>query len=65
MKLRKEEEGLIDEEMIRRFTLSGTAAELRDKLRALRDAGFTHFTTHVRYGQPEMVDDWAEVAAAV
>ena len=29
----------------------------------LRDAGFTHFTTHMRYGQPEMVTDWAEVVA--
>jgi 5,10-methylenetetrahydromethanopterin reductase len=65
MKLRPDEERLIDEEMIRRFTLSGTVAELRDKLRALRDAGFTHFTTHVRYGQPEMVEDWAEVVSGV
>jgi len=65
MKLREEEERLIDEEMIRRFTLSGTVAELRDKLRALREAGYTHFTTHIRYGQPEMVDDWAEMVAGV
>jgi hypothetical protein len=40
-------------------------AELRDKLRRLRDAGYTHFTTHIRHGQPDMVADWAEVAAGV
>ena len=65
MKLRPEEERLIDEEMIRRFTLSGTPADLRDKLRGLREAGFTHFTTPMRYGHPEMVEDWAAVVAGV
>jgi 5,10-methylenetetrahydromethanopterin reductase len=65
MVVRPEETHLIDGELIRTLTLSGTAAELRDKLRALRDAGYTHFTTHIRHGQPEMVTDWAEVVSGV
>ena len=65
MVVRQEEEHLIDGELIQRLTLSGTVAELRDKLRRLRDAGYTHFTTHIRHGQPDMVADWAEVVAGV
>jgi 5,10-methylenetetrahydromethanopterin reductase len=65
MIVRPEEEHLIDGELIRTLTLSGTKDELRDKLRSLRAAGYSHFTTHIRHGQPEMVTDWAEVAAGV
>jgi len=65
MILRPEEEQLIDAELIRRVTLTGTVPELRERLRSLRAAGFTQFITHIRYGQPGMVEDWAEVIAGV
>ena len=65
MVVRKEEAHLIDGALIRDLTLSGTVDDLRGKLRELRDAGFTHFTTHIRYGQPEMVEDWVEVVSGV
>jgi 5,10-methylenetetrahydromethanopterin reductase len=65
MVVRPDEAGLVDGELIRTLTLSGTKAELVDKLRVLKAAGFTHFTTHVRHGHPEMAADWADVVAAV
>ena len=65
MILRPEEEQLIDAELIRRVTLTGTVPELRERLRRLRAAGFTQFITHIRYGQPQMLEDWAEVIAGV
>jgi 5,10-methylenetetrahydromethanopterin reductase len=61
MFVRPEEEHLITDELIRQATITGTVEQARDKIRALRDAGYTQFSTHVRYGHPGMLDDWAEV----
>jgi len=47
------------------MTFSGRKDELRARIRTLRDAGYRQFSTHVRYGQPTMLDDWAEVIAGV
>ncbi|MGE0745478.1 MAG: LLM class flavin-dependent oxidoreductase [Rhodospirillales bacterium] len=65
MIVRPEEERLVTAEMIRSMTITGRKEELRDKLRELRTIGFRQFTTHVRYGQPAMLHDWAEVFAGV
>ena len=42
-------------DLIRATTFSATAPELRERLRALRDAGFTHFSITIRHGHPEML----------
>lgn len=65
MVVRPNEEHLVTAELIKMMTLTGTASELRDNLRDLRDAGFTQFTTHVRYGQEEMLERWVEVFESV
>jgi 5,10-methylenetetrahydromethanopterin reductase len=65
MTVRPEEEHLIGGDFIRATTLSGTKEELRDKLRALEDMGYTTFTTHVRTVLPEMVEKWADVIEGV
>ena len=65
MVVRPEERHLVTAELIRRLTFTGSVAALRDGLRALKAAGFKQFTTHVRYGHPEMLDAWAEVIAGV
>jgi 5,10-methylenetetrahydromethanopterin reductase len=65
MFVRPEEEHLITADLIRQSTISGTVPEVRDKIRALRDAGYTQFSTHVRFGQPTMLDDWAGVVEGV
>ncbi len=65
MVVRPEEAHLVTADLIRRLTFTGTREALRDGLRALKAAGFTQFTTHVRYGQPQMLEAWADVVASV
>ncbi len=65
MVVRPEEAHLIDAPLIGAVTMTATAAELVERLQALRAAGFTQFSTHVRYGQRGMVADWAAVFARV
>jgi 5,10-methylenetetrahydromethanopterin reductase len=65
MFLRPEEQHLIGADLIRQSTITGTVPEVREKIRGLRDAGYTQFSTHVRYGQPSMLDDWAEVISGL
>jgi 5,10-methylenetetrahydromethanopterin reductase len=61
MFVRPEESHLLTADMIRQSTITGTQSEVREKIRGLRDAGYTQFSTHVRVGHPKMVEDWAEV----
>lgn len=65
MRLRPEEEALATAEMIRRLTLTGTKDYLQNEIRALRDAGYTQFAAHIRYGHEAMVEEWAEVLSGV
>ncbi len=65
MFLRPEEKALCTPDLIRATTMSGTKAELRDRIRALRDAGYNHLAVHIRHGQPQMLEDWADVFAMV
>jgi hypothetical protein len=65
MVLRPEEEEVCTGELIRTVTFTGTKSALQDRLRALRDAGYTHFSIHIRHGHPRMLEDWAEVFAGV
>ncbi|MBM3486753.1 MAG: LLM class flavin-dependent oxidoreductase [Alphaproteobacteria bacterium] len=65
MVLRPEEEAVVTPELIRMLSFSGTVEELRVKIRRLRDAGYTQFSAHIRFRQPAMLDDWAEVVKGV
>src|SRR6185436_15902423 len=61
MFLRPEEQEVCTADLIRTLTVTGTASELRERIRELGAAGYTHFAIHVRHGHPEMLEDWAEV----
>ena len=65
MFLRPEEQALCTADLIRATTLTGTRAELRDRIRALRDAGYNHLAVHIRHGQPQMLEEWVNVFAMV
>ena len=65
MFLRPEEQEVCTADLIRTLTVTGTASELRERIRELGAAGYTHFAIHVRHGHPEMLEDWAEVFAGV
>jgi 5,10-methylenetetrahydromethanopterin reductase len=59
MFLRPEEHQFCTAELIRERTFTGTSAELLDRLRTLRKAGFNHFSITIRQGHPEMLEEWA------
>jgi 5,10-methylenetetrahydromethanopterin reductase len=65
MFLRSEEQAICTAELIRATTFTATASELRERLRALARACFSHFSITIRHGHPEMLEEWAELFAGV
>jgi hypothetical protein len=66
MFLRPEEHDIINADIIRAFTFTGTRAELADGLRAMKATGYSQFGMHIRTGHEiAMLEDWAEVIARV
>ena len=65
MFLRPEEDEVCTADLIRTLTFTATVSELRDRIRELRAAGYTHFSIHIRHGHPEMLEEWADVFAGV
>lgn len=61
MFVRPEEQHLITGDLIRQSTITGSIPDVRERIRRLRDVGYTQFSTHVRLGHPTMLEDWAEV----
>jgi hypothetical protein len=61
MWLLPEEEHLISGDLIRQITLTGTVAELRERIRMLRDAGYHQLTIQLVPGHENALDDWARV----
>ena len=49
-------------EMIRQTTFTGTEGDLRDRIAALRDGGYTQFTIQLVPGQEAAIEDWARIA---
>jgi len=65
MFVRPEEEVLCTAELIKAATFTGTRAEMRERLRGLRDAGCTELSVQIRHGHPQMLEEWADLFAAV
>jgi hypothetical protein len=65
MFLKPEEEHLCTAALIEATTFTGTAAVLRERMRALRYAGFSHFSITIRHGHPEMLEEWMDVFEGV
>lgn len=65
MVLRPEEHEVCTAELIGTLTMTATQAELRERLRALDKAGYTHVAVSIRHGHPEMLEEWADVFGGV
>jgi len=65
MFLRPEEQPLCTADLIEATTFTATKPELRERLRALRDAGYSHFSITIRHGHAEMLEEWADVFDSV
>ncbi len=59
--VRKDERHLITGDWIRRLTFTGTADALRERIVALRDAGYDQLTVQMMQGQEDAIEDWAKV----
>jgi 5,10-methylenetetrahydromethanopterin reductase len=59
--VRDDERQFVSGDAIRSGTMTGTAAELRERVRALDAAGYDQLTIQLVYGHEDAVDDWARV----
>ena len=65
MFLRPEEHRFATADLIRAVTASGTASELRDRMRRLKDAGYDEVVVQITPGRESMIEDWARVFETV
>jgi 5,10-methylenetetrahydromethanopterin reductase len=65
MFLRPEEHEVCTADLIRNLTFTATRAELRQRIRELGAAGYTHFAVSIRHGHPQMLEEWADVFEGV
>lgn len=59
--VREDERQFVSGDAIRAATFTGTAAELRERARAMEAAGFDQLTIQLIYGHEDAVEDWAKV----
>jgi 5,10-methylenetetrahydromethanopterin reductase len=65
MFLRPEEHEVCTAELIRAATFTAPRDELRERLREMAKAGYTNLGVTIRYGHPEMLEEWANVIEGV
>ena len=65
MFVRPEEERFATADLIRATTATGTAPELRDRMRRLKDAGYDEAVVQIMPGCETMIEDWARVFETV
>jgi len=58
------ERPFVTAEMIRQTTFTATEPELKNRIAALRDGGYTQFTVQLTPGQEAAIADWARIKAA-
>ena len=64
MAVNKHERPFVTAEMIRQTTFTGTEPDLKARIAALRDGGYTQFTIQLVPGQEAAIEDWARLKAA-
>jgi 5,10-methylenetetrahydromethanopterin reductase len=64
MKVKDIERPYVTAEMIRQTTFTAIESDLRDRIAALRDGGYTQFTIQLTPGNEAAIEDWARLKAA-
>jgi 5,10-methylenetetrahydromethanopterin reductase len=62
--VKPEERRFVDAELIRRTTFTATEQELKQRIEALRDSGWTQFVMPIVPGQEHAIEDWARIRKA-
>jgi 5,10-methylenetetrahydromethanopterin reductase len=64
MFVRPDERPFITAEMIRRTSFTGTEREIKARVAALADAGFSQAVVSILPGQEHMIEDWGRIRRA-
>ncbi len=59
--VRPEERPYVTADLIRYTSWTGTEAEIKDQIAAIRDAGYSQFTVQLVPGQEDAIEDWARI----
>ena len=62
--VKPEEKRYITADLIRETTFTATEAVIKNRVAALRDAGYTQFTVQLVPGQEHAIEDWARIMRA-
>jgi 5,10-methylenetetrahydromethanopterin reductase len=65
MFVKPEERPFVTADLIRATSFTATEAEIKERIDALRAAGFTQFTVQLVPGQEEAIVDWARIRKAL
>ena len=64
MFVKPEEQKYVTGDLIRATTFTAPEAVIKDRIAALRDAGYTQFTVQLVPGQEHAIEDWARIMRA-
>ena len=62
--VKPEEQKFVTAELIRRTTFTATEQELKQRIEAMRDAGWNQFVIPITPGQEHAIEDWARIKQA-
>ena len=64
MFVRPEEKAYATADLIKYTSFTGTDAEIKDDIAAMRDAGYSQFTIQLIPGAEDAIEDWARIMKA-
>jgi 5,10-methylenetetrahydromethanopterin reductase len=64
MFVKPEERPFVTAELIRQTSFTATEGVLKERIAALRDAGYTQFTVQIVPGQEDAIEDWGRLKRA-
>ncbi len=64
MFVKDEELKFVTSELIRQTTFTGSEKDIKNRVGALRDAGFKQFTVQLTPGNEDAIEDWASIKSA-
>ena len=62
--VKPEEKRFVNAELIRRTTFTATEQELKQRIEAMRDAGWSQFVIPITPGEERAIEDWARIRRA-
>lgn len=62
--VKPEERGFISADLIRHTTFTATEQELKQRIEAMRDAGWNQFVIPITPGEEQAIEDWARIRRA-